>query len=86
MESDTQANAFVAAMVDEIKRRYEIQTLQGLRNREKSLHENLAQLRDVLKSSNLEMNKQQVLLDQESLALKALEEKRSDVAHEITTA
>lgn len=71
-------------MIEDIKTRYENDTLQGLRHREKSLNDNLTILRDVLTKSNLEMIKQQVLLDQDRVKLNKLETKKEELAHQIT--
>ena len=71
-------------MIEDIKTRYENDTLQGLRHREKSLNDNLTILRDVLTKSNLEMIKQQVLLDQDRAKLNKLETKKEELAHQIT--
>ena len=84
MGGNLESNKLVNEMIEDIKKRYEIESLQGLRDREQSLNENLTKLRNVLKNSNLEMNKQEVLLNQDLVELNKLENKKKEIAHQIS--
>jgi len=49
MGGNLESNKLVNEMIEDIKKRYEIESLQGLRDREQSLNENLTKLRGVLR-------------------------------------
>ena len=63
MKGDLKGSQAVSEMIEEIKKRYEIESLVGLRNRESSLHQELKELRQTLKDSNVLQINQQVKLE-----------------------
>lgn len=63
MKGDLKGAQAVNEMIEEIKKRYEIESLVGLRNRESSLHQELKELSQTLKESNVLQINQQVKLE-----------------------